>query len=56
MTVRVLLRNGFNLNLRDAYENTALHWAVSHEAIVQLLLENGANVNAKNDCGQTALC
>ncbi|KAL8648633.1 MAG: hypothetical protein Q9210_004877 [Variospora velana] len=55
-TVRVLLRNGSNSKSRDAYENTALHWAVHHEIIARLLIEHGADVNAQNECGQTALC
>ena len=36
------------------YED-ALHWAIQHETVVQLLLAKGADVNAKNNCGQTAL-
>jgi ankyrin repeat protein len=36
---------------------TALHWAVDsdHDTVVQPLLENGANVEAKDDRGETAL-
>lgn len=55
-TVRMLLHHGANVHLRDAYENTALHWGVTNKKITQLLLENEADVQAKNDSHQTALC
>ncbi|MCJ1276347.1 hypothetical protein MMC21_004152 [Puttea exsequens] len=50
MSVRLFLRYGADLGLRDMYENTALHWAIQYEAIIRLLLEHGADVNAKNNC------
>jgi ankyrin repeat protein len=36
---------------------TALHWAAEegHEAVVRLLLEHKADVDAKNEDGETAL-
>ena len=39
------------LRKRDHRGNTALHWVVisRYKAIVRLLLENGANINAKGE-------
>jgi ankyrin repeat protein len=46
-----------NMNKGDGDGNTALHWAAwrEHEAVVQLLLQAGAAVNAKAVNGMTAL-
>ena len=55
-TVQVLLRNGANIKSRDIYGNVIMHWAFPHKTLVQLLLEYGVDVDAKNDNGQTALC
>lgn len=54
-TVRVLLQHGARLDLRDKQENSVLHWAVPHEAMVGLLLEHGADANAQNERQQTPL-
>ncbi|PVH74235.1 hypothetical protein DL98DRAFT_658902 [Cadophora sp. DSE1049] len=45
------------LNKKDKYGMTALVWAArgGHEAVVRLLLEKGANVEAKGDYKRTAL-
>jgi len=45
------------LNKQDHQGNTPLMWAVSegNDDIVQLLVEQGANVNAQNFSGETAL-
>ncbi|PVH98433.1 hypothetical protein DM02DRAFT_46188 [Periconia macrospinosa] len=45
------------INEKDARGGTALHWAAKmvKEAAVRLLIERGADVNAKNDDGHTAL-
>ena len=39
----------------DEYGWTALHWAAlnGHKEVVQLLISNGADVNAKNSDGKT---
>lgn len=54
-TIRVLLQHGARLDLRDIQENSVLHWAVPHEAVVRLLLEHGADPNAQNERWQTPL-
>ncbi|XP_065649233.1 transient receptor potential cation channel subfamily A member 1 homolog isoform X2 [Hydra vulgaris] len=45
------------INAKDAEEASALHYAVryGHFSIVKLLVENGANVNIKGECGATPL-
>lgn len=53
--VRVFLENGADINIRDAFQNTPLHWAIAHPSVARLLLDNGARVDAKNDTGKTAL-
>ena len=57
--VRLLLKNGANVNVPDAFGNTALIMAVLNDKeqkdIVKLLLNYGANVNSKNNMGNTAL-
>jgi ankyrin repeat domain-containing protein 50 len=54
-TSRVLLANGADPNSRDLYLNTPMHWAISKSAIAQLLHDKGANMNAKNNEGQSPL-
>lgn len=53
--VRTLLRNGASVNSRDYYGNSVMHWAIRHPAILQLLLDAGADVEASNHLGQTPL-
>ncbi|MBZ5590751.1 MAG: ankyrin repeat domain-containing protein [Acidobacteriia bacterium] len=57
--VRTLLDAGAKVNARDIREMTPLMLAVSSEtqnsAVVQLLLEKGADVKAKSTLGETAL-
>ena len=47
----------YYLRKRDRYGMTALMWAshCGHEAVVRLLLEKGADINAKDPFGGTAL-
>lgn len=51
--VELLLEKGSNVHVRDEDGNTALHWAVASDseidrtAMVKLLLDKGADVNAK---------
>ena len=51
------LKRRHYLNEVDGKRRTALHRAASngHEAVVRLLLEKGANFEAKNSCEKTAL-
>ena len=46
-----------NINVCDAQKNTALHYAALFEEvdIVQTLINNGANVNCKNELGYIPL-
>jgi ankyrin repeat domain-containing protein 50 len=46
-----------NTNAIDDYGQTPLSWAVKngHEAVVKLLLEKGAKLEAKDKDGQTLL-
>ena len=55
--VKGLLKSGANVNATHG-KDTALMIAcqLGNEGIVNLLLENGADVNAKNSDGKTALC
>jgi hypothetical protein len=55
--VRKLLRKGANVNARNEYGWTPLHWAAlyGHADVVRLLLEHGAEVNARDENGQTPL-
>jgi ankyrin repeat protein len=52
---RQLLDQGSDVNVRDNFANTALHLAVRHPAMVELLLARGAQVQARNAFGNTAL-
>merc|ERR1712153_131556 len=56
--VQCLLRRKADVNWVSTYHGyTALHWAAYHNraAIVQLLLEHGANPDLKDEFGRTAL-
>lgn len=56
-TVRVLLGLGARLNRGNRYGSTPLMWAVSHdhEGIVELLTERGANPQARDEDGLSAV-
>ena len=47
----------YYLRKHDYHGMTALMWAANrgHEAVVRLLLEQGANIDAKDEIGETAL-
>ena len=56
--VERLLKKGTNVDATDTkYRNTALHWAAyrSHLDVVKLLVNVGANVDARNKFGSTPL-
>jgi ankyrin repeat protein len=55
-TLKILLGQGVNINIKDKKGMTPLMWAAyyCHFNIVELLLDNGANVNIKNNFGETA--
>jgi ankyrin repeat protein len=54
-SVRVLLDNGADPNLKNAFGATALMWGVWDPARVKLLVAKGADVNAKAKSGTTPL-
>lgn len=57
-SVKALLKAGADVNLRDDYDDTALTWATGkcHTAIVQVLIDKSADVNAQNKgYGSTSL-
>jgi hypothetical protein len=56
--IMALLKNRHNPDVKDTYDRSPLSWAVEkgHEAVVKLLLEKGAELEAKdNRYGQTPL-
>ncbi|XP_041374672.1 uncharacterized protein LOC121387578 [Gigantopelta aegis] len=55
--VSYLLERGADANFLDAQNNSPLHFAVKLDTFhnVKTLLENGANVNVKNNMGNTLL-
>ena len=52
-----LIKHGADVDAKDRYGMTALHWAADNGSvdIVKLLLKAGANVNVTNIYGKTAL-
>ena len=56
--IKLLVENGNNVNQKNTYKRTALHFAIKEKCsaeIVQFLLENGADVNAQERSGLTPL-
>ncbi len=53
----VLLAHGADVNARDKFENTPLHWAAVYNGLeaAKALLTHGADVNARNQWGDTPL-
>jgi hypothetical protein len=54
---RLLSIRNINVNVKDVYGATPLHYAAAngHVEIIHLLLQNGADVNARNNYGYTPL-
>lgn len=53
--VEALLQAGADIDARDKFGGTPLHWAVEKPWLVSALLEKGANINAVDKYGCTAL-
>ena len=61
--VRQLIADGLNVSASNVHKQTALHWAVDlgfdypeeTTQIVDLLLDHGADINAQDNRGATAL-
>jgi len=53
--VNFLIENRSEINARDGYENSPLHYAVNSPCITRLLLTKGANPNLQNEEGDTPL-
>lgn len=53
----LLANNAIDLNFKDNDSGTPLSWAVikGQKEMVQILLENNFDFDAKNGCGSTAL-
>ena len=54
--VRQMLAHGASSSARSDLKTTALHWAISmgHVEVAELLVEHGADVNAKNMNGKSS--
>ena len=57
VVIMALLKNRHNPNVKDTYGRTPLSWAAGQgrEAVVKLLLEKGAELEAKDGGGGTPL-
>lgn len=56
-SARKFLQRGIKIDERNHNGETALHWAIegNNKPMVEFLIANGADVNAKNDRGHTPL-
>lgn len=56
--IKILLAEGVNINARDNYGQTALHWAASSSEdpeVLHLLIEAGAHLDVRSIHGETPL-
>ena len=55
--IKLLIAEGADLDGKDKFGNTSLHYASQHgsKGIVELLISNKANINTKNKVGETPL-
>lgn len=54
-TVKLLLDNGADVNIKMGMDYTALFYAIENSEIVKILLDHDADVNVKTYNGRTAL-
>src|SRR6185369_6134596 len=54
-SIRLLLENGADPNIRNEVGATALMWAAGDLEKTRLLLDHGADVNVRSDDGRTPL-
>lgn len=54
-SIKILLDAGADVNARNAFDVTALMWAVNDLEKVRLLIDHGADVKARSKMGRTAL-
>ncbi len=53
--VKLLLRNGANIEAKNCSSRTPLFYALNKPEIMKLLLEKGANIDAKDDSQRNAV-
>src|SRR5579871_30481 len=51
--MKFLIDKGADVNAKNAFESTALMWSVTDMKKVRMLVEGGANVNARSKAGRT---
>lgn len=55
--IKILLEYGSDVNAKDDYENTPLHWSAygGKSDGIKILLDHGAKINIRNKKGYTPL-
>ena len=54
-TLKLLLDSGADVNAKNRFDSTPLHWAIADEEKARLLVEHGASINARSSDGRTPL-